>query len=90
MSFFCLQAQIEDGYKTVSTTCQEGLWDTTTQSKLRRYCYASKGKLRHCSTETAYPQAEKPSQCEGCGNVAGLAQISSDTINHRLRDPYHL
>lgn len=58
--------------------------------EIRWYCYICEGKFRHCSTEKAYPQAGKTSQGEGCGNIAGLAQISTDTINHWLRDPYHL
>lgn len=36
------------------------------------------------------PRQKKLTRWKKSGNIAVLAQTSTDTINHQLRDPYHL
>lgn len=73
--------------QTISTACQKCLLAAITQVKLDG---TAERKFKHCSPETAYPWAKKLVRWKKSGNIAVLAQTSTDTINHQLRDPYHL
>lgn len=49
----------------------------------------SQGKLRHHSTETAYPQADKPHEVKDVATSLTLLQHPV-TLNHLVRDAHHL